>query len=205
MPGSVVEISSVRPLSGSTTRAARISDVSSGLGAVEHEVVVVAAAEDDLLRAGVADPLADRVRRREVERRAGHRRDLAGRDRGRVDRRVVGGHQLQLVVVGAAGALAGEVEVGVVGQVDDRRRVGRRVVVDPQLVVVGQGVGDLDLERAGVALLAVRAGVAEPQADAVAVGDLARPPRRLVEALLAAVQVVGAVVERPGSSARRRE
>ena len=66
------------------------------------------------------------------------RLDLAGRDQRVVDRRVVVGGDHQLVVEDRAVALAGEVEVAVVGQVDRRRLVGRGDVVDLQLVVVGR-------------------------------------------------------------------
>src|SRR5690242_21332246 len=49
---------------------------------VEHEVVVIPASEDQLLVVA-ANALADRVERREVERRAEHRPDLSGRDQPR--------------------------------------------------------------------------------------------------------------------------
>src|SRR6266511_3423069 len=93
-----------------------------GAVAVEHPVVVVAAADEEL-RVAAADARADPGGVGEVQRRAGHRGDHAGGDQGRVDRGVVAGPQQQLVVVDVAGALTGQVPVGVVGEVDDGRRV----------------------------------------------------------------------------------
>ena len=54
-----------------------------------------------------------------------------------------------------------EIEVGVIGQVDRRGLVGRRFVVDPQFVVVREGIGHLDVEISRVTLLAVLAEIAE--------------------------------------------
>src|SRR5699024_1744401 len=91
-----------------------------------------------------------------------------------------------------AAALAGQVGVGVTGQVDRRGGIGGRLVVDLERVVVGQRVGDGDGEGAGVALLAVRAGVAEGDAG---VGRVRGRPDELVEAAFATVERVGVVVD----------
>ena len=93
--------------------------------------------------AELVDPLADLVELAEVERRALDGGDLAGRDQRAVDRRVVVGGEHQLVVVDRRRAGAGEIEVGVIGQVDRRGLVGRRLVVDAELVLVGERVRDL--------------------------------------------------------------
>jgi hypothetical protein len=91
--------------------ARRIGDVRGRLKrpvarpAVDHEVVVVAVAAADLLVVGV-DPRADRRRRPEVERRAGDRRDLAGRNLPGVGRRVALGAQRQLMPQDVAAAAA---------------------------------------------------------------------------------------------------
>src|SRR4030095_16678940 len=82
---------------------------------VEHPVVVVAAADHQLLEP-VADAGADGGRPGEVHRGAGHRVDGPGGDQGGVDGRVVAGLEGQPVAVDVAGALAGQVPVGVVGQ-----------------------------------------------------------------------------------------
>ena len=115
-----------------------------GAAPVEYPVVVVTAADHELLEA-VADPVSDRGRPGEVHRRTRHRIDCACRDQRRIHRGVVRRVQLQDVIVDRAGALAFQVPVGVVRQVDDRRLVRRRPVVHPDLVLVGQEVDDLGL------------------------------------------------------------
>src|SRR4030095_4715075 len=138
--------------------------------AVEHPVVVVAAPDDQLLEA-VADARPDGGRVPEIHRRAGHGVDGPGGDQGRVHGRVVAGLEGQLVAVDVAGALTGEVPVGVVGQVDDRLEVAVAdqpgPVVHADLVAVGEGVGDLAGQPARVALVAVGAGGEEIQAGDV--------------------------------------
>ena len=73
---------------------------------------------------------ADRLGAGEVHRRALDRLELAQRDQRVVDRQVAVGVERQLVVEHVARAGAGQVPVGVVGQVDDRRLVGRGRVLD---------------------------------------------------------------------------
>src|SRR5208337_2402965 len=121
------------------------------------------------------------------------------------------------LAVGRAGerALAGQVEVAVVGQVEDRvevlRLVGGRVVQD-QLVGVVQGVGqdDLDLGRVtgaagraargpgGVALVAVRADQRELHAHGAGTEDRLVGPDVVAEADDPAVQGVRPVVDGDG-------
>ena len=144
----------MRPLAGS--RSVRPCRSAGGGVLPEDEVVVVAAGERELGER-VADARADRGRLGEVERRSGDRRDLAGRDQVRADRRVPVGGERQHVVEDRSRALAGEVPARVVRQVDDRRRVGRRAEVDAERACVLERVRHLDLERAGVAHLAGRA------------------------------------------------
>ena len=96
-----------------------------GRWVVEHEVVVIPTSEHELLVA-VADALADRVERREIERRSEHRPDLSGRDQSAIDRGEVVGVDPQLVVVDRARPLARQVPVRMVREVDDRGRIGRR-------------------------------------------------------------------------------
>src|SRR5579875_1709678 len=103
---------------------------------VQHPVEVVALRDQQLVvpgrvevRAHVVDPGAHRERAGEVHRRAEHGRLVAERDLGGVGRGVPVGVDLDELVVGRARgrALAGQVEVVVVGQVDDRVEVGRLV------------------------------------------------------------------------------
>ena len=62
----------------------------------------------------------------------------------------------------------GQVEVAVIGEVDRRGLVGGRLVVDPQLVLVGERVGDGRGEVAGIAFFAVGADVGQLDRRAVA-------------------------------------
>ena len=116
--------------------------------AVQHEVVVVAVGVGELIEAGPY-PCADGHRAGEVQRGVFHRRDSAGRYERVVDGGVATGEERQDVVLDAAGALARQVEVRVVGQVDNGGSIRRRTIVQPQRIVCGQRVGDLDRQRAG--------------------------------------------------------
>ncbi len=160
--------------------------------------MVVPSAERDLLVAGVTDPVADRRRLREVERRACDRVDRTRRDERRVDGRVVVGVQPEDVVVDVPRPLAGEVPVAVVRQVEDRRlAVDGGAVLDPQVVLTREHVRHVDAQRSGVALLAVRARVVELQPDAAVVRrDDGRGPDLVVEPVDAAVERVRRVVDR---------
>ena len=84
-------------------------------------------------------------------------------------RRVLGRVELEHVVVDAARALALEIEVGVVRQVDDRRCIRGRLVVHDDLVLLGQRVRDLGRELARVALVAVGARELEDEPDGLQV------------------------------------
>ncbi len=157
--------------------------------APQHEVVVVAALDP-------ADPLADRVGRGEVERRSGHGHDLARRDEvgGRIHGGDRVGFDLEHMAEDVAPALALEVPIGVVGQVDDGRLVGRGLVADLELVRVGQRVNDRDGEVPGEALLLVLTEIAQPDAGAVLRLDGLAGPDNLVEALDPAMEGVRVVV-----------
>ena len=167
--------------------------------------------------ADVVDPRADGVRGAEVERRARDRNVVAERDLGGVRRRVLVRVHLNVLAVGRARGrgLAGQVEVAVVGLVDDRvqvRGLVGRLVVDGQLAGVVQGVGHdrLELRRVAgaavraagrtgrVALVAIRADQRELHArGALAVHGLRRPDV-VAPADQAAVQRVAVVVDRQG-------
>lgn len=161
--------------------------------AVDHEVVIVAFREVHVVR----DAFADAARLGEVEARAFHGSEFAGRNERRVRRSVAIGIQHQDVIEDAAGFA--EVEVGVVREIDDGGLVGRGGVIDAQLVAVGERVNHRRGQRAGITFLAVRAHVGELDGDFVA-GRRQRAgfPDAFVEALGAAVEMVRAVVHREG-------
>ena len=110
----MVLTSSVLPLTGSCRVAAGRSVPAF---AAEHEVVVVAAHEVKLLVV-CAEALPDGVRAAEVERRALHFGEFAGRNRLGIDRREVLGMNRQLVVQNVARA-AREAPERVVRQVEN--------------------------------------------------------------------------------------
>lgn len=97
-----------------------------------------------------------------------------------------------------AAVVAGEVEVTVMGEVADRGFIRGRTVVDDDLVVVGQGVAHAHGEVAGVAFFFVGAAVGELDAGAGGTEERFALPVLLVEAFLAAVEVVGVVVRGEG-------
>ena len=84
--------------------------------AIEHPVVIVAAAELQLLVV-VVNPRSDHFRLAKIKRRARHRGN-AGRNQVGVHRRVLVGIDLDLVVENRAIVIAIQVEIGVVGDVD---------------------------------------------------------------------------------------
>ena len=156
--------------------------------AIEHEIVVVAVAG---LVVQLVDALADFVERAEIERRASDGHDLTRGNQRVVDRRVAVGVEHQLVVVDRRRASTREIEIGVVGEIHGRGLVGRRLVVDAELVFVGERVGDLCDQFAGEAFFAVGAGVGEDDALPVLAFERLRLPDDFVEAALdAAVERV---------------
>ena len=160
------------------------------VGIVDVEVVVVAAAEGHLLVGrGLGQTVADAGGLAQVEGRAGHVALLAGGNGVLVDHREGVAVELKDVILDGAAALAGKVEIGMVGQVAEGVAVADGLVADDQLVLVGEGVGDHHLQRAGIALLAVGADVLENQmilADALHRRGV---PQLAVKAHVAAVQM----------------
>lgn len=128
--------------------------------AVEDEVVIITAALLERKEV-VVDLLADGFGTGEVEGGAEQGGDLSGGDH------LIGGGRVticgdgELVVEDAGVAGPGEVEVAVVGEVEDGGGVGGGVVVDSEGIAVDKRVGDGSGEGAGVAFLACGTGVAE--------------------------------------------
>ena len=152
------------------------------LGAVDDEVLV----EDHPLAAA---HLADRAQRAEIVDRAGDGDDLAGRNVVGVGRRIGVGEDAHLVI--EDGRRIVEVEIGVLGEVDQRRRVGGRLDLHAQRRRRLDDVAQLGRHRAGIALLAVRAVDGERHAGGVVIDQA---PGALAEAAKAAVQVVAALL-----------
>ena len=93
-----------------------------------------------------------------------------------------------------AASLAGEVEVAVVRQVDRRSLVGRRPVIDDQLVACRERIRHGDVQRPRISFFAVCAHVGERHADIAAAIDRLAFPHHFVEASAAAVQMILPVV-----------
>src|SRR5690606_10078974 len=113
---------------------------------------------------------------------------------GVVHREIAAGAKLDGVAKDVATPLSGEVEVTVVGEVDDGRCVGRGAVSDVQgIAPVHEVVCHGYVKIAGEALFAIRTGVAEGKnGPRLGVAGLGRPDLA-VEALEAAVERVRAV------------
>ena len=127
--------------------------------------MVVAAAHHGGLRETGVDVPADELACREIHGAVRHGQDLAGGAGGVVAFQIVGGIEPQLLVQHVA--LAVQVEVAVVGEVDDGVRVRRDAVIHAEGVIFGEGVAHRDLQIARETVLAVGAlgfheqGVAE--------------------------------------------
>ena len=93
-----------------------------------------------------------------------------------------------------ATSLPCQVEGTVTGEGDRRGLVRGGVVVNAEFVQVIQSVGDRHVQRPGVTLLAVGAGVFQNQPNMVFVFEGLSLPQSLVKSLEAAVQGVGRVV-----------
>lgn len=123
-------------------------------GGVEDEVVVVAEAVAQLLVVGV-DVTAYGFGGAEIEGGAFDGAYLAAGHERAVDGREGVGVDVDFVAENVAGEVAGEVEVGVVGEIEHGGTVGCGRVVDGEGCVGAEGVGDAHVDVAGVAGVAV--------------------------------------------------
>ena len=130
----------------------------------------------------------------EVERGARHRCELTRRDAAGIDRQItVGGHR-QRVPVDRAGCLPGEVPVGMMGHVHDRRGIAGRRHLDPQFAVRRERVGGFGRDLARIALVASGRDRLEVDRRPLLGDPWCRLPELFVEAGHAAVEMVGLVV-----------
>ena len=117
-------------------------------------MVVAAARHGGLGKAGVDVPAND-LACPEVHGRIVHRQDVAGGAGLVVALQIAGRIEAQLLVQHIPAAV--EVEIGVVGQVQDGVGVGRDAVVHPQGIVLGEDVPHRNFQVAGEAVLSRRA------------------------------------------------
>ena len=122
--------------------------------AVDHEVVVVAAAKAHLRIIGV-DISTDGFGRRKIKGRSLDRRKFARGDQIFADGCRIAAVHLQDLIRNVPAVLSCQVEVGVVGQIDDRILVRFPSVLDPELFLC-QRIGDRKDPVAGEARVAVR-------------------------------------------------
>lgn len=163
------------------------------IASVFHDVVVIIAFTVFQLFVILLDSLADGGGYCEIERGSLDRGN-AGRDGGGVDGVVAVGVDLNFVIEDRFTPFSGEIEVAVIGEVKNGWLVGGGIVVDPEGVVLGPGVGDGACESAGVAALAVGAGVGQGESWVVAIVAEIGFPDLFIETLFSAVEMVGGVV-----------
>src|SRR5205814_3603699 len=104
-----------------------------GAGTIQDKIVIVAPAEFQLF-VGIVNTGSDGGGPAEVEGCAFDLAQLAGRDQGGVNRSKSVRVNHDLVLENTSVPLAGEVEVGMVGQIEHRIFVGRRRVFDYELM-----------------------------------------------------------------------
>ena len=93
-----------------------------------------------------------------IKRSAIHRPELACRDQRIVDRSVAIRRDCQVLIEDRnAGRRPGKVEIGMIGEIDDSRRIGDGLVIDRQFIVSRDRIGRADRKRAGKAIFAIRA------------------------------------------------
>lgn len=181
----MVHTSITRDASGAVSRAARRSRPGAGSRSTQQWSYPCGGGEL-LVREGEA--LAQDARFPEVERGAAHLGRVALRDALGVHGEVVVGVDLQGVAEDVG--VVAEVEVGVLGEVDDRRPVGGGRAVERKGARGVEGVRGADVQGSGEAHVAV--GAVQAQGDGgggVTLLGGGRPDSR-VEALGTAVQRV---------------
>ena len=97
--------------------------------AIEHEVVIETGGEPNLLFVGT-ESLADQLAETEIEGCPGHRAELPDGDERGIDRGKGAGIDLQAMGFDRAVAFARQIEIRMVGEIDDRGFVGGGAVVD---------------------------------------------------------------------------
>ena len=93
---------------------------------------MIVAPADHQLRMTLPNPGPDGHREPKIKGRAGDRREFTGGNEGRVNRRVPRGVDRNEVFEHAGRGLTAEVEIRVVREIDDRRRIGAGRILDAQ-------------------------------------------------------------------------
>src|SRR5207244_9708105 len=78
---------------------------------------------------------------------------------------------LELLTVDIAGAVTSKIEVDMVGNIHDCRRIGSRLVVEPKVISLIEGVRHMDSQLTRDTLLAIRADIRQRHSSAVGLTD----------------------------------
>ena len=160
---------------------------------IQDEIVVVATPVFQLLVFQV-DSRPDGCGCREVERSAGNRSDDASRNQGGINRGKVRCVDREHVLEHVAPAVARQVEVRVLRQVDRCSVVCSGKVVDSQLVAGRERVADANGQVARIPLIAVGTRVGEDHGNAAIALEHLSMPHDLVESAHPPMQMVRPVV-----------
>ena len=154
-----------------------------------NEAVVIPAGKAQLIP-GRVDRLADGAAGAEIHGRAVHGQDPPGGQSPLPDFQKLRTVQCELLLQNSARVVPRQIEIAMVGEIDDGFPVAHALIENPQTVVVLQQISDADAQIAGEAALPVRA---EPE-KAHAVRQKLRLPELLVEAEREIAVQIGAVV-----------
>ena len=152
----------------------------------QYEGMIVAFGQTDLF-IGKIQTVADSAAFPEVHGSSVHGEEPAGgKIAGASFREAVGLHGQYCIGAGRS-VLAAQIEIGMIGQINDRRLVGLRLIDHTESVVLVQCIGDFKLQGAGIALFAVRTGILHDQGAVLDMG-----PEDSAD--IGSVQVIGAVI-----------
>jgi len=164
-------------------------DVSIGdLVAIDDPGVVVASGNLELLVLGI-DARSDGSGSPKVKGSS-----LDGSEFSRGNERGIHGNELvckDLHGMVQDGVLSTEIEVSVVGQVDDGGLVGGSIVIDPEGLVLSKSVSDANVQSSGIALLSICADSVKLDGGGRHASDL---PDFQMKALRTSVEVIDAIV-----------
>ncbi len=125
-----------------------------GFRTVQNEVVVVAVRKMQLVVIRF-DIRADFFLLCKIKGRSGNLPDLTGRDRKLICRGKGIRVDPDLLVQDGACAVSCEIEIGVIGRIDDCSLVGRRLISDLQGILLSQRVRDREFQISRESLLPV--------------------------------------------------
>ena len=116
----------------------KLIDVALG---VENPVVVITVAVDNLLAVSLVDPVSNLVEGEEIHWSALYRKNLTRGHTSIVNRGEARSVDIQIVAADIGGRVSREVEIRVIGHIDDSRRGGGSLVCYLQAVVISKGIG----------------------------------------------------------------